>query len=255
MLQSRTNPLLLRARISVLIGVMMMGCIAATSAMPHTLGRSVSFQLGSAAGKERFTYPLTLSEQGCILARVDSWSETSAQPKAKSLALIINGSDQKGYYARNDGVASAGAPLVASYALDRVKASRKLQWTISVVNFSGQGTANGRLQLELPPSQMPCEFAALVGRTRGNATLRWRYTGQPPVQRFIAEQSADGRVWTAMAACNLTPKTSNSYSCPVLGLTSGQTYYFRVCSIVSGSATRCDGARSISAPSVKLIAP
>lgn len=236
-----------------LITVLTVLSIAAAPAQPNTTITTVSFEVG-ARDTERFRHTVTVAEPGCILAQVDGWSASTGTTKAARLALIINGADQSGYYARKDG--SAG--LVASYAVDAAKAARRLVWTFSVVNFSGRGTARGRMLLETPPTAMPCEFVALVGRVKGTASLRWRYTGKTLVRRFVAEQSENGNTWRAVAGCAPTQNSSGSYSCAVSQLTSGRTYHFRVCSITTataGATSRCDAALVIKAPVVQIRAP
>lgn len=201
------------------------------------------FDVGSEYGdRDKFLVP-TFNEDGCILAQVKPWpwlrSGTTGIP-ASELALVINGTDQTGYYARSDGKATSNAPLWVSYIVPSAKVTSKVTWTISVVNFSRSGTAKGSIRVDYPPTQMPCEFKAAASKTRGTIDISWRYLGKPFRGFFIVERSTNNQDWnTVVSGCRMTAPTTTSattpveYSCADTNLTSNSLYYYRACTIIS----------------------
>jgi hypothetical protein len=209
--------------------------VAASPALPMAATSSYSFNLGSAYGdSDEFTFRIT--QPGCILAQVKSWSRSGTRgTTASQLALILNGSDRTSYYARQDGNASSIVPLWTSYAVSSREVSRVRTWTISVNNFTRSGTANGILNLEYPSTLVPCEFEAMPSRTRGRIDLDWRYTGSYFSGSFLVERSTNGSTWSVVSTCKQSPTSSKTnFTCSDIGLTSGRTYYYRACAITSG---------------------
>lgn len=225
--------------IALLIVITLTISAANSSALPKQQIR-LSFNVGSAYG-DRDKFDFQVSKPGCILARVDSWSRSGNSGLAASeLALILNGSDRSGYYSRSDGTASNIAPLWLSYAVSSSDVNKVGKWTISIINFTGRGTAKGFISLETPPTRVPCEFQAAVSRTRGQIDLNWRYTGRPFNGLFLVERSTNGRIWYTVPTCTIRPSTrSTSYSCTNTGLTSRTRYFYRACAVASGS--QCGG--------------
>lgn len=211
---------------------------AAGPASPAANFRTFDFNVGSAYG-DRDIFRFTINESGCILAQIKPWSRSGTRGlAAEELALILNGSDRTGYYARNDGSASNVMPLWTSFAVSPSEVERVNIWTISVVNFTRRGTARGTIELEYPRTQIPCELIAAASQMRGRIDLSWRYTGRSFSGSFLIERSTNaGRTWNVVRACTESPTTSSAYSCSDTGLTSGRTYYYRACAITSGS--RC----------------
>jgi hypothetical protein len=139
-------------RLALIIMLLALALIAAGPASPPAVRQTFSFDVGSAFGdRDQFTFQVTGT--GCIVAQVNAWSRsgTSGSP-AGQLALILNGSDRPGYYARSDG----SAPLKVGYAVSKSDVSRVRSWTISVVNFTKKGTAKGTITLEYPPNRLSC---------------------------------------------------------------------------------------------------
>jgi hypothetical protein len=213
------------------------------------------FGLGAAYGDGQ-KFNLKVSEAGCILAQITSWSRLGTSGSAASqLAVIINGSDRTGYYARADGRVSSVSPLWVSYAIAPTQVNRVQTWTVSVFNFTKIGTARGMLNVKYPPTKMPCELKVAPSRTKGQIDLSWIYTGRSFKGSFLVERSSDGTRWSVVSACRISSPTtsaaSTSYSCSdtYAGLKSTTTYYYRACAITSGS--KCETADVTPAISVK----
>jgi hypothetical protein len=85
--------------------------------------------------------------------------------------------------------------------------------------------------------------------------LNWRYTSQSQPVFFLVERSTNDINWNSVVLeCKLRPSTLQSYSCSDnSGLNSNALYYYRACSVLSTSASRC-GPVNVS-PSVSVIAP
>jgi hypothetical protein len=133
-----------------LIILLALTLIAAGPASPAAIGQTFSFDVGSTFGdRDRFTFQV--NRAGCIVAEIASWSRSGTRGSpASQLALILNGSDRSGYYARRDGA----APLRLSYSVSSSEVRRVRTWTISVVNFTKSGTARGTINLEHPPNNL-----------------------------------------------------------------------------------------------------
>ncbi len=87
----------------------------------------------------RSIYNLWLSGAGTISVSA-TWSGSQS-----SLALIINGPGQTGYYARQDG----GSGIATSYAVSSADFSSGDTWQVSIVSF-GSGTAQGTVVISYP---------------------------------------------------------------------------------------------------------
>jgi len=66
--------------------------------------------------------------------------------KATTLALILNGPGQTGYYERKDGQ----SPLSLTFNVTNRHLSLGKMWKISVANFSSTAEAQGRVQISYP---------------------------------------------------------------------------------------------------------
>jgi hypothetical protein len=97
------------------------------------------FHVISAFGN-RDRYQLTLTQAGRLKLRA-VWKGT-----AQTLALILNGPGQTGYYARKDG----RSPLEIDFQLTPELLRRGNKWQVSIINFSRQGSAEGTLFMEHP---------------------------------------------------------------------------------------------------------
>ncbi len=206
-------------------------------AAPPATKKSFTFDVGSAFGdSDKFSF--TVTEAGCILAQVKSWTRSGSSGSAASqLALILTGSDRSTHYARTDGSASSVLPLSTGYAASASDVRNVRTWTISIGNFTRSGTARGTLELEYPATLAPCELRAAASRTPGRVDLSWRYTGKSFSGSFLVERSSDGATWSALSACKKTRSTSTtSYACSDAGLRSGTRYYYRACTT---TGTRC----------------
>jgi hypothetical protein len=202
----------------------------------------------SAAYGDRDTFDITAAEGGCIIARIDSWTNSkSGEKPTTKLALILNGSDRTEYYARSDGNATNKTPLWVSYSVSSTQVSKVKKWSVAVVNFTKSGTAKGTLYLEYPPSQTPCQLEVAVSKIKGQVDLRWLYTGKPFKGSFLVERSTDGTKWSAVSVCKksapMSATSSSSYTCSDTRLNSGTIYYYRACAITTGSA--CDIKQNI----------
>lgn len=226
------KPMAYRWAALLLLGVLILS--AAKPAPPPTIKKAFRFELGAAYG-DRDQFAFTVAESGCILAHINTWSRIgSTGSPARELALILNGSDRTGYYARDDGPASSRTPLWVSYAVSPGEISQVKTWTLSVINFTRRGTAQGTVNLEIPPTRMPCELKATVSRAAGQIDLSWRYTGHYFQGFFLVERSTDGRRWQEVAPCTQAVSTyTSNYACTDPGRTSGTSYYYRACVITS----------------------
>jgi hypothetical protein len=207
--------------------------LAASEASPALSKTTQDFSVGSDFGA-RATIPITIKEQGCIWAN-PTWPESNT---AKTLALILNGPGSTSAYQRKDG--KSGVVLYYSISADDIK--KGANWSISIANFGG-GTAKGKITIEYPPNQVPCELKATASKTKSQVDLGWVYTGKPFEGSFLIERSTDNKTWSVISGCTMllpasSKKTSTSYSCTDSGLSSNKTYYYRACSITSGS--KCD---------------
>jgi hypothetical protein len=221
--------------------------LAASEASPAFSKTTQDFSVGSDFGA-RLTVPITIKEQGCIWASL-TWPESST---AKTLALILNGPGSNSAYQRKDG--QSGVVLYYSVTADNIK--KDTNWSISIANFGG-GTAKGKITIEYPPNQVPCELKAVTSKTKGQIALSWVYTGKLFKGSFLIERSTDNKTWSVISSCTKplpasSKTTSTSYSCTDSGLSSNRTYYYRVCSIMSGS--KCD-PQKYTTPAMSLKTP
>ena len=225
---------------------------AAGPASPTVKMQKFQFDIGSTYG-DRNKFDFRVTKAGCILGQIKSWSRSgNTGPAAQELDLILNGSDRTGYYARNDGSRSSVSPLWVSYAVSSSEVGQVKTWTISVINFTGRGSATGSINVEFPPTQVPCELKAAVSRTRGRIDLSWRHTGKFFRGAFLVERSTNGANWRVVRACTKKPSSrQTSYSCSDTGLTSGGVYYYRACAVTTGS--RC--GRTNLTPAITVRAP
>lgn len=230
----------------ILLVMLGLALIAARPAWLTANQLPILFQVGSTRG-DRYTFDFKVSQAGCVMAKITGWSSSNRSTvPARELALILNGSNRPGYYARNDGPASTNAPLWISYAVSAQDIKSVGTWTVSVVNFTGSGTAQGTLSLEVPPTQIPCEFTALAGRTRGSVNLSWRHTGSSFTGAFLVERSINGLTWSTVKSCTKST-TGATYTCSDSGHISGAVYYYRACAIGS-SLRKCSPAVRVQVP-------
>lgn len=221
--------------------------------LPTATVAAFPFEIGSDYDDNSEPFIVPVTQSGCILVQINSWSSASSiGTPASRLALMINGSDRTTAYARQDGSASAIEPLWASYAVSAQDIERVNKWTVSVSNFTRRGTATGYITVEYPPTRTPCELQATTSRIKERVDLNWRYTGSSFRGSFLVERSTDGRTWRVVKGCTTFPKTTvTAYSCSDTSLTSGTLYYYRVCAIASGS--KC-GTREVT-PATRVRAP
>ena len=228
---------------------------AASLKPPSGMPKDYTFDVSSAYG-DRDSFSFTVSESGCIIAQVQPWSRSgTSRVAASELALILNGSDRTGYYARVDGGSTNISPLWTSYTVTSTQISKVKTWTISVVNFTKSGSAKGTLSLESSPTQTPCELKIVASRTKGQVDLSWLYSGKPFKGSFIIERSTDGKTWTDVGTCkkpapSKSTTSSMSYDCSDTGLKSKTIYYYRGCAITSGS--KCGTSNITPATKVKI---
>lgn len=237
-----------------LITLLALASNAAGLSSPVADTKNCSFDVSSAYG-DKDQCPstgLTVTKEGCILAQITSWTRSGTSgSSASQLALILNGSDRTGYYARVDGSSSSISPLWLSYAVSSSDVRRVKTWTISVVNFTRSGTAKGTINLEYPSTQVPCELKAAVSRTKGAIDLSWRYTETSFKGSFLVEHWTNGTTWSVVSACKKSRTSLTSYTCSDTGLKSGTTYYYRACAITSGS--KCE-TKNVTPPT-RITAP
>ena len=88
---------------------------------------------------DRDVFEFSVGNIGKISAEV-KWDGT-----AEKLALILNGPDQVGYYARDDG----SSPLYLTYDVSKEDMKKGAEWRISVVNFY-KGDADGFTKITYP---------------------------------------------------------------------------------------------------------
>ena len=239
------------SNLRVFILVLALVSIAASPASLALDKKDYQFAVSSTYG-DRDTFSFTLAEGGCIIAQVSTWSRTgSSGSTASQLALILNGADRTSSYARVDGSYTKLAPLWTSYSVSASQASKVKTWTVTVVNFTKSGTAEGTLSLEYPSTQTPCELKVTISRTRGQVDLGWVYSGRAFRGSFLIERSTDSKNWSVISACTKSAPTAavttpNKYSCSDTGLASARTYYYRACAVASGTA--CDTRKNITPP-------
>ena len=238
--------------ILILSGLFVFTLTAMSSTLPDTTIKTFQFNVDSAS-KNRAKFDFRVTEAGCIVGQIKTWSSsTGSGPTAQQLALILNESNKTGYYVRNDGSTSTGSPLWISYAVTAQEVSQVGTWSISVVNFTGYGTAAGTLQLETPPTFGPCEFQVALSRVKGQVELSWRHTGQFFRGSFLIERSSNGQTWNVVQTCTIRPSArTTAYTCTDSGLTSGQLYYYRACAVATGS--RCGNINLTPTATVKVL--
>jgi len=221
--------------------------LASSNANPAFSKMTKDFSIDSSYGA-RTTIPITIKQEGCVWAQA-TWPASS---KAKTLALILNGPGSDSAYQRKDGKSD----VVLYYSVTASDVKKGTNWSISIANFSGR-TAKGQITIEYPPTQVPCELKAITSRTKGQIDLSWVYTGKSFKGSFLIERSTDNKTWSVISNCKKSAPTSsskttlNNYSCADTGLSRNKTYYYRACSITSGS--KCDVKKYITpATSVKI---
>ena len=101
---------------------------------------SSTISLGSStSGNSTYIGGFTVNSAGTITASA-VWTGTT-----NTLALILNGPGQVGYYARNDGI----SPNTISYNVTSADINKGSLWQISVINFYN-GDASGIVTIEYP---------------------------------------------------------------------------------------------------------
>jgi len=223
---------------------------------PSLTSSSYKFDVSSTYG-DRDKFDFKVAESGCIIAKISSWTPSgSNKTPATSLALILNGSDRTGYYARADGTTTSIVPLWISYAVKIDEINKVKNWTISVANFTKKNSAKGTLSLEYPPANTPCQLKIATTKTKGKLDITWVYTGKPFRGSFLVERTTNGKTWSVIRGCTSKAPTSTAnstgYSCSDTGLGSGSTYYYRACSITSGN--KCDEKKYIT-PAIAVRVP
>lgn len=136
------------------------------------------FHISSTFG-DRDRYQLKLTRPGRLRLNV-TWSGT-----AQTLALILNGPGQTGYYARQDG----RSPLAIDFELTSELLERGDEWLVSIVNFSRQGSADGVLFMEYPAETRRVLRPALPGSPTSPGATPAPAAGTT-VQRTIAEDGS-----------------------------------------------------------------
>jgi hypothetical protein len=87
-------------------------------------------------------------------------------------------------------------------------------------------------------------FTATAATTRGQINLRWTYTGKAFRGTFLVERSNNRTTWAPVTSCSLSYSTrTTTYTCTDTKLTSGRSYYYRVCKPATGSKT-CTSANA-----------
>lgn len=216
--------------------VAVMGLSVPVGMSAHAETTSEPFEVGATFG-DRDTFDFRVGGSGCIVASIEAWSPAAAgDSKAPQLALILNGDDNEQAYARADGAAGR-APLWMSFAVSAEEAGRVAIWTVSVVNFSKSGSAQGDVKIEYPPAQMPCEFKAIA--RNGRVNLSWTNAGAPFDGNFVVERR-DGAAWSAVPGCAQNAATGSRFTCADDQVRRGATYAYRVCA-TSGDQCRSSG--------------
>jgi hypothetical protein len=81
-------------------------------------------------------------------------------------------------------------------------------------------------------------FTATTGMQRGQINLNWRYSGKAFRGAFLVERSNNGTTWAPVTTCSLAYSSrSTAYRCTDSKLTSGRSYYYRICIPATGSKT------------------
>jgi hypothetical protein len=81
-------------------------------------------------------------------------------------------------------------------------------------------------------------FTATAATQRGQVNLNWRYTGKAFRGTFLVERSNNRTAWAPVTTCSLSYSTRiSTYRCTDARLTSGRSYYYRVCIPATGSKT------------------
>jgi hypothetical protein len=127
----------------------------------------------SIGDRGRETVDFEVQGAGRIEARAE-WSGA-----AGTLALILNGPGQTGYYARQNGK----SPLSLSFKVTEDHIARGKKWTLSVVNF-GTGAAQGKVVI-----QVPAATAESGGGTGSSGKTAVKQTVQRPSRQAGATQS------------------------------------------------------------------
>lgn len=138
------------------------------------------FHVISAFG-DRDRYQLKLTQPGRLKLRA-VWKGT-----AQTLALILNGPGQAGYYARKDG----RSPLEIDFQLTPELLQRGDQWQVSIINFSRQGSAEGTLFMEHPVKRQ--KLAKLTPAFK-NLRLKGLKVGPAPSGTIERTFTEDGSV-------------------------------------------------------------
>ncbi len=136
-----------------------------------------AFRVDTARG-DRTVAEVTVLRPGRIRVQV-IWSGS-----ARSLALILNGPGQTGYYARRDG----SSPLVVEFDVGQAHMRRGRDWKVAIVNFGG-GTASGHLLIEYPGRQ-PVVLRPVEPRPPAEAAAP---QSPEPVRTFLEDGTVETR--------------------------------------------------------------
>jgi hypothetical protein len=117
-----------------------------------------------------------------------------------------------------------------------------------VVSFYAGNSAGpaGKAESLLPrrtptPIPLPCSLWASASRTRGTISLSWSCTSTRSLSGyFLVERSTNKYYWYSVSTCNKwISRYTTRYSCSDTRLTSGRTYYYRLCQVPSSRYTWC----------------
>ena len=110
----------------------------------EVIEQSLGFSLEGERGTRR-VIPLKPDIEGTFTVKVE-W-----EGSAKSLALLLNGPGQTGFYARKDG----SSPLFLQYKFTRQQVASGGPWQVSIVNFEAGTSAIGSVSLYWPAVTAP----------------------------------------------------------------------------------------------------
>ncbi len=125
-----------------------------------------------------------------------------------------------------------------------VLASAVVLWLAASLHVPSALAAQTRPIVPLPSIQRLqatttiTNFTAIAATERGQINLNWRYTGKAFRGTFLVERSNNRTAWVPVTTCSLSYSTRiSTYRCADARLTSGRSYYYRVCIPASGSKT------------------
>jgi hypothetical protein len=91
-------------------------------------------------------------------------------------------------------------------------------------------------------------FRATAGTQRSQIKLAWTYTGKAFRGTFLVQRSNNRTTWAPITTCSLSYSSrTTAYSCTDTKLTSGRSYFYRVCIPTTGSKTCTSNSAAASA--------